>query len=122
MSNLKCDAYTCSNNTGFTHECMFGVTNDLILRAKSDNSMCNLLRHKVLEYVQQKGLRKYIKWRTGECIFINPIEVWHNADPNRLKVYRNVTIYMTPTTFVTRSDYFKTLCDLRNIKIEVVHR
>ena len=49
MSGISCNKVNCDHNTGFTHECMFGVDEDTIRVAKDRNSnMCNTLRVQVL--------------------------------------------------------------------------
>ena len=48
--NVHCLKNLCDNNTGFTHECMFGITEDVIRKAKEENSsMCPILRKEVME-------------------------------------------------------------------------
>ena len=47
MMNIHC-TNRCDNNTGFG-ECMWGVNEDLIKRAKSGKSMCEYLKSQVLE-------------------------------------------------------------------------
>lgn len=46
--NITCNKFSCDNNTGFDNTCMFGVTEDLIERARSGEPMCEKLRTEVL--------------------------------------------------------------------------
>lgn len=46
--NVKCYRIGCDNNTGFTKECMYGVTDDLIDYVKQGKPICEDLREKVL--------------------------------------------------------------------------
>lgn len=54
MSNIKCNIVSCDNNTGFTNECMYGITDDLIKCAESGEPMCEVLRAKVLKEVKNE--------------------------------------------------------------------
>lgn len=54
MSNIKCNIVSCDNNTGFTNECMYGITDDLIKTAKDPKKkMCRFLRMSVLEFIDK---------------------------------------------------------------------
>lgn len=55
MSNIKCNIVSCDNNTGFTKECMYGITDDLIKCAESNEPMCDVLKAKVLKEVRNKS-------------------------------------------------------------------
>ncbi len=47
----KCKEISCDHNTGFTEECMYGISEELIERAKSDKPMCDILRNEVIKDV-----------------------------------------------------------------------
>ena len=49
--NISCNKTGCDHNTGFDNTCMFGITKDLIERARSGEPMCEHLRTQVLALV-----------------------------------------------------------------------
>lgn len=54
VSSIKCNIVSCDNNTGFTNECIYGITDDLIKCAESGEPMCDVLRAKVLKEVRNE--------------------------------------------------------------------
>ena len=55
MNNVPCNNIMCDHNTGFTNECMWGITDDLIKCAVSGEPMCDVLRAKVLRNLREEG-------------------------------------------------------------------
>lgn len=52
--NIHCLKNLCDNNTGFTQECMFAITEDVIRKAKEEkSSMCPFLRKEVLKIYKE---------------------------------------------------------------------
>ena len=52
--NVECCLTGCDHNTGFTKECMYGVTDELIDYVKSGKPMCEDLRDKILELCKEE--------------------------------------------------------------------
>ena len=47
--NISCPCRSCDNNTGYG-KCMYGVTEELIVKAKNGDPMCENLRMRILKY------------------------------------------------------------------------
>lgn len=50
---IECCVVACDNNTGYG-KCMFGVTEELIIKAKNGEPMCGNLRAKTLKLLAKE--------------------------------------------------------------------
>lgn len=51
--NISCPCRGCDSNTGYG-ECMYGVTEELIVKAKNGEPMCENLRMRILNLFFEK--------------------------------------------------------------------
>lgn len=93
--NIHCNKNLCDNNTGFTHECMFWITEDVIRKAKEENSsMCPTLRKEVMELYNEfaKVITTDIIDKLEEVSFVDIDETYIDDGQRMLFLYDAIEI------------------------------
>lgn len=76
MNSIRCNVVGCDHNTGYTNECMFKVTDELVSSAKSNEHMCGILRLQILKELAHESTitdkeivdttSQFLKWMEKE--------------------------------------------------------